>query len=194
MGNGGRPATGSIEWADDAKTIPVGVRVTKADGKRKFIRFDPGTSASDAIALAPIRAERARDALAEGARETVAEYASRWCDWRDSRGLGCVAADRARLARHVLPQIGQLEIRSLSRDDLKRLVSLLDGRVRLGFSVDADGRRRPFAWKSAVHAWSVTRAMLRDACAAKRVDLCVHDDNPAAGAAGPDTGNRKAKV
>lgn len=192
--SGGRPVTGSIEWADRAKTIPVGVRVTKANGKRKFIRFDPGTTRDDAIALAPILAERSRMAVDASTRLTVAEYATRWCSWRQSRGLGCVAADRARLALHVLPQIGHLEIASVSRDDLKRLVSLLDARVLRGFTMDAKGKRRPFGWKTAVHVWSVTRAMFRDACGAKRVDLCVRDDNPAAGVAGPDTGNRKAKV
>jgi len=31
-GNGGRPATGSIVWADpETKTKPIGVRVTKAN-------------------------------------------------------------------------------------------------------------------------------------------------------------------
>ncbi len=34
----GRPPTGSIEWADEAKTIPAGVRPTKASGKRQFTR------------------------------------------------------------------------------------------------------------------------------------------------------------
>jgi hypothetical protein len=49
---GGRPATGSIVWADDAKTVPVGVRVTNATGKRTVVRFDPGTTRDDAIGRA----------------------------------------------------------------------------------------------------------------------------------------------
>lgn len=41
---GGRPATGSIVWADEAKTIPFGVRVTKSNGKRQVVKFDVGTT------------------------------------------------------------------------------------------------------------------------------------------------------
>ena len=34
-GSGGRPATGSIVWEDpETKTIPRGVRVTRANGRR----------------------------------------------------------------------------------------------------------------------------------------------------------------
>lgn len=191
---GGRPATGSIEWADDEKTIPVGVRVTKANGKRKFVRFDAGTTREDAIALAPILAERARNAVDAGARETIAQYAKRWCVWRASRGLGCVDADRALLARHVFPQIGHLEIAAASRDDLKGLVTLLDAWVKRGFTLDATGKHKPFGWKSAVTVWSIVRALFRDACGAKRIDLCLRNDNPVTGVAGPDTGPKKAKV
>jgi hypothetical protein len=69
----------------------------KADGKRKLLLFDPGTSADDAIALAPVLAERAKHAV-EGRAETVSEYAKRWCELREGRGLGCVAGDRAKLS------------------------------------------------------------------------------------------------
>src|SRR6185369_17068522 len=87
---GGRPATGSIVWADpETKTKPIGVRVTRANGRRKLVRFEPGTTADDAIALAPVLAERARLAVDASTGETVAEYAKRWCQWRDERGLSC---------------------------------------------------------------------------------------------------------
>jgi hypothetical protein len=62
------------------------------------------------------------------------------------------------------------------------------------FTEDAESFRRPFGWKTAVNAWSVVRAIFRDACGAKRVDLCVRDDNPAAGVAGRDRGPGKAKA
>ena len=43
--SGGRPATGSIVWEDpETKTRPRGVRVTRADGSRRVIRFDIGTT------------------------------------------------------------------------------------------------------------------------------------------------------
>ena len=194
-GAGGRPATGSIVWADpDTKTQPIGVRVTKANGKRKLVRFDPGTTADDAIALAPVLAERARFAVGEHEGDSVTAYAKRWCKWRETRGLGCVGDDRIVLARHVLPWVGHLAIASVTRDDLKRLVAALDAKARSGFSVESDGKRRAFGWKTAVNAWSTVRALFRDACGAKQVDLCVRNDNPASGVVGPDIGASKAKV
>ena len=48
--------------------------------------------------------------------------------------------------------------------------------------------------ESAVNVWSNVRALFRDACSAKRVDLCVRDDKPANGVAGPDTGPKKART
>src|SRR5258706_14011876 len=89
--SGGRPATGSVVWADpETKTEPIGVRVTKANGKRTLVRFDPGTTREDAFALAPLLAERGRHAVDDRTGLTVAEYADQWCGWRESCGLGCV--------------------------------------------------------------------------------------------------------
>jgi integrase len=194
-GSGGRPATGSIVWEDtETKTKPIGVRVTKANGKRVLVRFEPGTTADDAIELAPLMAEGARFAVGDHEGETVSQYVGRWCEWREGRGLGCADADRARLECHVVPLIGTLGIADVTRDDLKRVVAALDAKARARFYRTAGGRRRPFAWKSAVNVWSNVRALFRDACGSKRVDLCVRDDNPAAGVAGPDTGPKKAKT
>jgi integrase len=193
-GIGGRPVTGSIVWEDPkTKTKPIGVRVMKADGKRKLLRFDPGTTADDAIVLAPVLAERAKHAI-EGRAETVSEYAKRWCEWRESRGLGCVAGDRSKLASHVFPSIGSLDVRAVTRDDLKRLVALLDAKVKRGHTVDARGQRRPFGWKTAETVWSTVRALFRDARGAKRVDLCLRHDDPSEGLTGPDVGTRKVKT
>lgn len=193
--SGGRPATGSIVWADpETKTKPIGVRVTQANGKRRVVPFDPGTTPDDARALAPVLAERARFAVGEHEGETVAEYAKRWCEWRETRGLGCVAGDRTTLALHVLPYVGRLEIASVTRDDLKRLVAALDTKAGAGSYRTTEGKRQRFGFKSAVCAWSVTRALFRDAQRAKRPDLCVRSDNPAHDVAGPDTGAKKAKA
>jgi integrase len=193
--SGGRPATGSIVWEDpETTTKPIGVRVTKANGKRALVRFDPGTTAEDAVSLAPVVASGARFAVGDHEGETVSQYVGRWCDWRKERGLQCAEADRARLECHVFPIVGALGITNVSRDDLKRVVAALDAKARAGFYRTAERRRRPFAWKSAVNVWSNVRALFRDACSAKRVDLCVRDDNPANGVAGPDTGAKKAKT
>ena len=194
-GKTGRPATGSIVWADpETKTQPIGVRVTRANGKRHVVRFDPGTTPDDARKLAPEIAAGAQFAIGAHEGDTVTEYAKRWCTWRDDRGLGCVAKDRVTLARHVLPHVGMLPIALVTRDDLKRLVVALDDKARVGSYVDADGKRFSFRCKTGANAWAVARALFRDACRAKRPDLCVRDDNPAGEIAGPDMGPSKAKA
>src|ERR1700690_758943 len=172
----GRPPTGSIKWADpETKTTPIGVRVTRPNGKRKLVRFDPGTTAADAIALAPGIADGARFAVDESEGETVTEYAKRWCEWREARGVGCVADDRTRLGLHALPTVGLLPIaedRAKLRTELKKLVALLDARARAGFT-EREGKRWPFSPKSALHVWTTLRALFRDACRAKDPALCV---------------------
>jgi len=124
----------------------------------------------------------------------VAQYAERWCAWREGGGLGCVQDDRILLEHHALPIIGKLDVRAVKRDDLKRLVSELDARARAGFRLDAEGNRRRFGHKTALNVWSVVRALFRDAQKAKAVDLCIREDNPAEGMAGPDAGAKKAKA
>jgi integrase len=187
----GRPATGSVLWADEAKTIPLGVRVTCADGRRHRIRFASETTREDALALGHAIAQRER--LADNRRETVRAYAERWCAWRAARGLGSASADRKMLERHILPQLGALEVCAVTRDDLKRLVLSLDAKTRQGFAVGPGGISKPFGWKTALNAWSVVRALFRDAQRAKALDLCVRADNPSDGIAGPDRGPTKAK-
>jgi integrase len=164
--------------------------IARSEGRHAQARLGAGHNLSAHPVLCVALALRADEH--EG--ETVTEYAKRWCEWREGSGLACVGDDRARLLCHVLPVIGTRGIVDVTRDDLKRLVSMLDAKARRGFREGTDGRRKSFGWKSAVHAWTVVRAMFPDACGAKRVDLCVRDDNPAAGVAAPDTGTRKAKT
>lgn len=184
---GGRPATGSIEWADDAKTVPLGVRVTKADGKRKFVRFDPGTTADDARTLAPVLAQRARDAVDDHV-ETVTDYASRWLDERDRKGIATVRHDRGRLTRHVLPIVGTVDVRKLSRDDIERVVEDLDRKIALA-SDDIDH----LAWKTASNVWVLVSKMCKDMSESKRRDLRVREDDPSGKVRPPERGEQRAK-
>jgi integrase len=197
-GTGGRPATGSIVWEDpETKTKPIAIRVTLPNGKRKLVPLPPGTTAEEGEALRPVLAERARFAVDDHAGETVAERGPRWCDWRDSSGLSCAQGDRARLALHVYPVIGAMEIEADASDlrpQLKRLVLILDANARRGFTVDANEKRRPFSHKTAVNVWATVCALFRDAYRAKDPNFCVRDDDPTEGIAGPDPGPEKAKT
>jgi hypothetical protein len=66
----------------------------------------------------------------------------RWCKWREGKGLGCVPGDRTLLERHILPAIGKRDVRTVTRDDLKRLVTELDAKAATGKSADGWERAR----------------------------------------------------
>src|SRR5580658_3380063 len=187
--NGGRPATGSIVWADDEKTVPVGVRVSRATGKRMLVRFDPGTTRDDAIAIAPLLAERGRVAVDEGTGETVAEYADRWLAERVARGIASSRMhDRGRLRKHAFPIVGPLEARTFGREDVERFVADLDRKIRL----DADDDEH-LSWKTASNVWVLVSKMCKDMADAKRRELRVREDNPAARVHPPERGEARAK-
>ena len=187
---GGRPATGSIVWADPkTKTKPIGVRVTKANGKRKLVPFEPGTTADDARALAPALAERGRFAVGEHEGETVTEYAQRWLADRAAHGIASAQThDRGRLRKHVLPVIGPLDVRTFGREDVERVVADLDRKIRL----DEDDDARLW-WKTASNVWVLLAKMCKDMADAKARALRVRDDDPAARVAPPDRGEARAK-
>jgi integrase len=186
-----RRSTGTIHFHNEQWWS----RFTRADGTRtKWLPLDPAIREDDRTGAEACAADMARDIKAAGeglaAGETVEDYAKRWCNWREGKGLGCVPGDRVLLARHILPALERLDVREVTRDDLKRLVTTLDRKASTGKSADG----KPFAWKTAVNAWGVARSLFRDAQRAKDVSLCVREDNPAEGVAGPDVGPKKAKT
>jgi hypothetical protein len=152
--NAGRPATGSIVWVDPkTQTIPRGVRVTRANGKREVVPFKPGTTREAALALAPVVAAQARHAVGENEGETVSGYAARWCKWRETRGVNTVAKEQSHLKYHIDPIIGMLPIQqdaSTLRAELKKFVAALDVVARRGFT-ERDGHRFAFSTKTAIN-------------------------------------------
>ncbi|HLK39415.1 MAG TPA: hypothetical protein VKU41_21800 [Polyangiaceae bacterium] len=78
---------------------------------------------------------------------------------------------------------------SVTREDVERVVEALDRRIAL--PDDADDH---ISWKTASNAWVLVSKMFKDAMNAKQRDLRVRTDNPAAGVAPPEHGERKAKV
>ena len=153
---GGRPATGSIKWRRNAKTgeMQWHAQITFKDGSRPFAPLDPTIPETDVEGARRCAREtswyaRKHGAVVDRSRETVAHFAGRWCKWRERKGLGCVAADRALLECHVLPVLGGFDVREVAREDLKRLVAKLDAKAERGTSDEG----RPFSWKTAVNAW-----------------------------------------
>jgi integrase len=164
-------------------------RLTLVDGGRKFVPLDPSIphedmqsarkAAADVSALA--RNERRVDA---NVPETVREYGKRWLAHREERGLTSVSDDRGRLTKWVHSKIGEADVTNVDRGALEELIEDLDRRVRA----------RELSWKTAWHAWALTRRMFGDACSSKSRALRVRADNPAAHVIGPDRGVRKTKV
>jgi integrase len=186
---GGRPATGSIIWEDpETKTKPIGVKVTKANGKRTIVKFDPGTTPEDARLLAPVIADRARHASPLGV-ETVGEYATRWVAERKARGISTWRHDRGRLNGHVLPLLGALDVRTFRREDVERVVEDLDRKI----SLDEEDDEEHLSWKTASNVWVLLSKMCKEMSNAKRKDLRVREDNPAALVRPPERGEKKAK-
>ena len=197
----GRKATGTVRLLSDGHGgRQWHARFTRANGERskEWEPLDPQIKPDDRAGAQALAARMAlkvtRVSAGRPAGESVAEYADRWCEWREGRGLGCVRDDRILLRLHLLPLIGHLDVRAVTRDELKGLVKELDAKARRGETVDAEGRSRSFSAKTAVNAWVVVRAMFRDARRAKDPALCVREDNPADDVAPPDMGSHKAKT
>jgi integrase len=178
----GRPLTGSIVWQDPQKTTPVGVRVTIGDGTRTLIPFDPGTTCEQALALAPLLAQRARFAVDQHAPETVEEWFVRWADARTAKGLSSVRNDRARYKKWIAPAIGAEPIATIPRRRIEDVVQSLDRAVQLG----------KLRWKTAINVWGVLSKMMKDASRSKVLALRVREDNPAREVQGPDRGVERA--
>ncbi len=187
----GRKATGTVRILRNDDGEPQWhAKFTLADGKRtKWTPIDPSILADEshrpeAQACAARMAPKVLAASMNGGTgETVRDFAKRWHDWREGRGLQCVKDDRARMRLHVLTEIGGLNVRAVSRRDLEVLVEKLDARIASG----------ELGWKVAGMAWSNVRRMFSDACSAKKLDLRVREDNPAENVQPPEQGTRKEK-
>jgi integrase len=185
----GRKSTGTVRILKNEDGQPQWhAKWTRADGTRTdwepldpSIRLDDAAGAKAAAARMAVKVKRV--SAGGGTGETVTDYAKRWCDWREERGLACVKDDRARMTNHVLAVIGPLDVRAVTRNDLERLVEHLDKRIAMG----------DVGWKVAGMAWSNVTRMFKDACSAKRLDLRVREDDPSKAVQAPERGMKKEK-
>lgn len=191
-----RRATGTVRvLRNDEGVLQWHAKWTRADRSRTpWMPIDPSIPLDDepaARACAARLAPKIRAASENGgAGETVQQYAKRWLEGRSKR---CVSEDRTRLA-HAFRTIGHLPAATCTRDDMKRLVLALDADVQRGHTLTAEGKRRPFSWKTATCVFGTVQALFRDAQKSKQPELCIRDDNPTDGVAGPDHGVKKTKV
>ena len=116
--------------------------------------------------------------------ETVAQWSERWLAHREERGYTSVCDDRGRLSAHILPVLGAVYVREVTRAHVEDLVERLDAKVRRG----------ECSWKTAWNVWGVVTKMFSDACKSKQRSLRVREDNPAKDVPAPDRGVRKVKT
>jgi integrase len=164
-------------------------RIRFNDATRPWVHLEPGLSYDAAEKKAELYSRLAREGrlvLEEGKpteTETVAEWCERWMVTREAKGLS-VSHDESRLRTHVLPMIGSLPIRTVSRHDLEKLVAHLDGLVAA----------EEISWKTATNVWGIASKLFADAHRSKIPDLRVRQDNPARDVLGPDRGERRSRA
>lgn len=161
--------------------------IIEVKGKRKWKRLPVGTIESEAHTKATewsARAKSKKKLPPAIYSPTFEQWVSRWLAWREERGLMSIADDRQRLRDHVFPVFRALEMRSVTRADIRKVVEELDEKVRRG----------DLRWKTAFHVWTLVRVAFRDARQAKRAELVVRDDDPTEGVAPPDRGPELART
>jgi len=167
-----------VRWDEKAGCWVVRVTV---NGKRHPPIRMPGIPREDedrAAYMGKVTSRRVRDlgAVPAESRETVNEYATRWLEAREGR-VASVRDNRGHLTLHVLPTIGTLEMGKVGREDIERVVSALDAKVRAG-SMSA---------KTASNVWGTLSKVFDDATNAKPAEglRCLQRD-PTDGVRGPD--------
>lgn len=114
---------------------------------------------------------------------TLRQYAERWFEEREARGLSSIGTDRGRMTNHVLPLLGDTAMVRVTPDDVRRVVEALDAKVQGGTITSA----------TAVKVWGLVTKLFSDAWQAKKAALRVRKDNPCLGVTGPDREAPRAK-
>jgi integrase len=181
LNDGTRP---TIDLTPTAKSPFAEARAREVAVERSKIARDKNLTGED-FGLRP----PSKTAEGKPTGETVQQWVDRWLEWRSTRGLSTTSHDRGRLNNYVLPLLGPLPIRDVTRDDIERVVESLDRCIAL----PEDDKDR-ISWKTASNVWVLVTKAFKDSVAAKQRDIRVRPDDPSAGVAGPDHGDRKSKV
>ena len=178
----GRKSTGTVRPTQDGKAWEA--KYTLLGGKRGPWGELPGSAGLDRPAAEALAASYAPSVRASSAgdEETVAKYVDRWLADRKTRVVS-IKDDTSRMRDHVLPELGTLGARSITRDDIERVRDKLDDKVKAG----------DLSWKTAQNVWTLLRKLGDDMANARNRELRVRSDNPAAGVKPPLRGKRKEK-
>jgi integrase len=174
------PITGKMQWharwslgkgKRTPKYVPIGADIPE---------HDRGAALADSERWAPT--VRAAHAKSYGKGEHIEAYSKRWLDEREPR-VNSIRDDRSRMRDHVLPILGPLDVRTVTRDDVERVRDDLDAKIIRG----------ELAWKTVASVWTLVTSMCKDMASAKKRAFRVREDNPARDVKPPERGGRKAK-
>jgi integrase len=173
-------------------------KVAWPDGTRQDFAVEEINCASEEIAaerVAEIQAEIDRSgaavlgaALAPKPAATVdtnemTTWFDAWIASKVARGQTSTADPKAHYERHIRAAIGSKHVRDWTADDMRTLVTALDGKVSAG----------EISAKTASNIYGTATKMVADAVRSKVAALRVRVDNPTKDVEGPDRGDDKAK-
>jgi len=156
-----RPSTGTVKWRPNPKrpgTSCWQARYSRSDKSHTpWYVLDENIAEHDeagARAFAAEFASLAKATTKDGTGESVSAYSIRWLAQRPAKAR---KDNRSHLDTHVLPEIGNVAILSLTAAHGDRLVGALDRKIADGTMSD----------KTARNVWGTVKKMLRDAAHAK---------------------------
>ncbi len=163
------------------------VLATQQDGSRKWFPI-PGVPELASETARTVGAHMARmirrgEFVPNDRGETVGEYARRWCDAREKKGLASHNEDRSIIRHYVDVTIGAQPIEAIKPEHLRTFVAGLDSKVE----------EKIIRAKRARNVWGVVRKMFVDAAGSKIDALRVLEVNPALSVAPPDRASGKTR-
>lgn len=109
------------------------------------------------------------------------QWFDRWIAQRKAEGQTSTRMDRSRYRTHLVPVTGGAHVRDWSKEMMRELVSALNAKINA----------EPTCWKTMEHAWTLAKAMCRDAVDSDVKELRVRSDNPCDGIKAPRRGSDK---
>jgi len=184
----GRPRKGALVKTRGGR---LQVQIRLPNGTRKRLPpggFPQGTSEAFAREKAAVWTEKARreGSVQVKPRRTDGQagaWLARWFAERRQRGLTAAEANEQHYRLHIMPAIGEKDIKDWTPADMRHLCAELDRKVQ----------GEEISWKTASNIWCTATKMCSDAVRSKVNELRCREDNPAKDVAGPDTGVRVAK-
>jgi len=183
-----RKRTGTVVRLADGRWQGI---LTLNDGSRLRLEpFPKGTSkakareataryAQEAQRTGKVRPENTAPPRPSAATQgALARWVELWLAERRKRGYTSVRENEAHWRVHIEPVLGVRHVAAWTAEDLRRLCTALDGKVRSGL----------MSWKTASNVWGTATKMCDDAYRSKVDALRCRNNNPACDVRGPDRG------